>query len=381
MPENIVKFLKSKDYMMVNDNLGHGSFGKTVLLSDPFIDELFVAKKYEPEYPEIKEKFFSSFLQEIKILYKLNHPNIVRIYNYYAYAEQFTGYILMEYIDGETLGTYFENYDPLLTEGDPNSIFLQLISAFDYLEKNSVIHRDIREGNILINKGGIAKVIDFGLGKFLAPCDKLEDSLHSDVNRAGLDKLPKEYFKGEYSIQTDMFYLAELYKRLLNENKMLDAFLYRHILDKMLQEEAANRYGSFAAIIEEVSKKKLEVLEFSENDKKIYRDFAESLFGSISACIGERTYNDDPTTFKQKLQSILEHNLLEVDIQNLSDFIQTILTCNFKYFASRSISVNVVRQFYNWFERLNMLTQKLVLGNLVYKLSTIKIEPLVDIPF
>lgn len=381
MPENMVKFIKTKDYVMVNDNLGRGSFGKTVLLHDPYIDELFVAKKYEPEYPEIKEKFFSSFLQEIKILYKLNHPNIVRIYNYYAYEEQFTGYILMEYIDGETIGSFFENHDPWLYDGEHNSIFLQLISAFDFLEKSNVIHRDIREGNILIDKSGNVKVIDFGLGKFFSPCDKLEDSLHSDVNRAGLDKLPEEYFKGEYSIQTDMFYLAELYMRLLSTNNLLDDFLYRHILDKMLQEEAANRYSSFAEILKEVSKKKMEIQEFSENDKKIYRDFAEALYGSISVCIGERTFNDDPTTFKQKLQSLLGNNLLEEGIQKIPDFIQTVLTCNYKYYSNQCISVSAVRQFYNWFERLNLQTQKLVLSNLVYKLSTIKIEPEVDIPF
>jgi len=75
---------------MVNNELGEGSFGKTVLLQDPFINELFVAKKYEPEYGTIKETFYKNFLEEIKILYKLNHRNIVRIYNYYAYENNFT---------------------------------------------------------------------------------------------------------------------------------------------------------------------------------------------------------------------------------------------------------------------------------------------------
>ena len=102
---DVIPFVKQKDYIMVNNDLGGGSFGKTVLLQDPFIDELFVAKKYEPEYDGIKEQFYKNFLDEIKILYKLNHRNIVRIYNYYAYENIYTGYILMEYIDGENIGT------------------------------------------------------------------------------------------------------------------------------------------------------------------------------------------------------------------------------------------------------------------------------------
>ena len=52
-----------------------GSFGKTVLLQDPFTDELFVAKMYKPQYDSMKEKFFKNFIDEIKIMYKLYHPN------------------------------------------------------------------------------------------------------------------------------------------------------------------------------------------------------------------------------------------------------------------------------------------------------------------
>lgn len=46
---DIIEFVKQKDYIMVNNDLGGGSFGKTVVLKDPYIDELFVAKKYEPD--------------------------------------------------------------------------------------------------------------------------------------------------------------------------------------------------------------------------------------------------------------------------------------------------------------------------------------------
>ena len=81
---DIILFVRKKDFIMVNPNLGGGSFGKTVILKDPLIDELFVAKKYEPDYFDEDEKveFFNSFQQEIKIMYKLSHENIVRVFNY-----------------------------------------------------------------------------------------------------------------------------------------------------------------------------------------------------------------------------------------------------------------------------------------------------------
>ncbi|MEV6401326.1 protein kinase, partial [Streptomyces sp. NPDC051907] len=101
---DVVTFFREKDYIMVNNNLGSGAFGKTVVIRDSFIDELFVAKKYEPiiEDQIFKEKFFKSFLDEIKILFKLNHKNIVRIYNYYPFENVQTGYIIMEYIQGKS---------------------------------------------------------------------------------------------------------------------------------------------------------------------------------------------------------------------------------------------------------------------------------------
>ena len=111
MKENgdIVQFLRKKDYIMVKKDLGFGAFGKTVILKDPFIDELFVAKKYEPYFENTPKEFYDSFLQEIKIMHKLNHRNVVRIYNYYAYEEQHTGYILMEYIHGQTLDDHLRS--------------------------------------------------------------------------------------------------------------------------------------------------------------------------------------------------------------------------------------------------------------------------------
>ena len=51
---DITSFIKQKDYIMVNNDLGGGSFGKTVLLQDPFIDELFVAKNTSRNTRQLK---------------------------------------------------------------------------------------------------------------------------------------------------------------------------------------------------------------------------------------------------------------------------------------------------------------------------------------
>lgn len=69
-PEDIIPFIRSKDYKFIQ-NLGTGSFAKTVLIKDEIIDELYACKKYEPSVEikgeEEKKRYFNKFIEEIKI--------------------------------------------------------------------------------------------------------------------------------------------------------------------------------------------------------------------------------------------------------------------------------------------------------------------------
>ena len=141
----IIKFLKPKQFEFVK-KLKSGGTGKTLLMRDATIDELFVCKKYDPEQKEYEDEFYIRFIQEIKIMYCLYHNNIVRIYDYFLYPEYKTGYIIMEYIKGKNIEEFFETAD----EENINSVFIQIISAFLYLEQHNILHRDIKPGNIMI---------------------------------------------------------------------------------------------------------------------------------------------------------------------------------------------------------------------------------------
>lgn len=381
---DIVPFLKQKDYIMVNSSLGSGSFGKTVLLQDPFIDELFVAKKYEPEYEEDKERFYKNFLDEIKILYKLNHRNIVRIYNYYAYESIFTGYILMEYIEGKNIGDFISEYVCFLEDVSLNDVFSQLIDGFCCIEERGIVHRDIREGNILIDKTGIVKIIDFGIGKIFKDATVGKDSLVSEINRSGSDTLPQEYYEGVYTSQTDMFYLAELFSRLLKgaqEPDCLD-FSYQDILDKMMEKQAENRYATFADIKEAIGKHDFVNMDISDKDKNTYREFAGALYKSLSSFTDEQKFNYDTDIFKSKLEKSLRDNLFEDIIQKNADVISSVVSGAYRYDNSVCISCSAVRTFLEWFKASTSQSQKLILSNLISKLSTIKVlesEP--ELPF
>src|SRR4051812_22579916 len=98
--QRIIEFLRKKDFVF-KGALGRGACGETVLLYDDVIDETFVCKKYAPMQSQFKETLFANFVREIKLLHLLNHSNVVRVFNYYLYPNAFTGYILMEYVQGK----------------------------------------------------------------------------------------------------------------------------------------------------------------------------------------------------------------------------------------------------------------------------------------
>lgn len=384
---DMISFFKRKDYVMVNNDLGGGSFGKTVVLQDPYINELFVAKKYEPEYEDLREVFYKNFLDEIKILYKLNHPNVVRIFGYYPYEESYTGYILMEFIEGTDIGTYLKQYvdfdSIVLGKPSPDEIFVQLIDAFCYIEDNNIIHRDIREGNILIDSSGKAKVIDFGIGKVFDAAN-IQDSLATQINRAGSDTLPLEYYSGEYTSLTDMFYLAELINRLMAtaDHPESISFSYQEILDKMMRKHPNDRYPNFAAIKEAIEKHDFINLDISEGDKAIYQAFSHPLCFILNKYTSEPKFVTDTNEFILRIKKLLRNNMFEDYVQNNADFIGCIVLCAYNYRSNYEIPCEAIKNFLNWFENATKQSQELILANIISKLSTIHYEePEPDLPF
>ena len=112
----------------------------------------------------------------------------------------------MEYINGDNIEEYFEIAD----EENINSVFVQIINAFSYLEQHNILHRDVRATNIMIDETGQVKIIDFGFGKKLNL--KQEDNQASILLNWPVSKIPQEIYKEHYDIQTEIYYVGYLIK-------------------------------------------------------------------------------------------------------------------------------------------------------------------------
>jgi len=150
----------------VDSELGKGAMGAVYLGRDPKIDRTVAIKtlalSQEFEANELKE-VEGRFFHEAAAAGRLNHPNIVTIYD--AGEEHDLAYIAMEYLDGRPLSDYIRE-GKLLPIPTVLDIIAQVAGGLEYAAKQGVVHRDIKPGNIMYNdKSGVVKITDFGIAR------------------------------------------------------------------------------------------------------------------------------------------------------------------------------------------------------------------------
>lgn len=371
MKTKTIEFLRSKDFKFIR-NIGQGGTGKTILIKDEVINEQFVCKKYSPIYEEDKSKYFNYFIDEIKILFKLNHRNIVRVFNYYLYPDQLTGYILMEYIDGLNIVDYVsKNPDRL------NDIFSQVIEGFCNLEQNSILHRDIRPENILVNELGIVKIIDFGFGK------RLENSIDTEksVTLNWRYSVPKEFENKIYDFRSEVFFIGKLFEEILVE-KGIENFKYSSILSEMIKPEYDQRIPSFFEVSRKILGNTSEGVEFSEKEISIYRYFANKLTSLISTLDINTEYITDIDTVTMQLEQIYRNSMLEEQIQNPGALIKCLIIGGYSFRHENLVPVQCTNDFIKLLKSVSDDKRKIIINNLWNRLDSISRQDYAnDLPF
>ncbi|HEY0457849.1 MAG TPA: protein kinase [Pyrinomonadaceae bacterium] len=154
--------------------LGAGGMGEVYLAEDTKLTRK-VALKILPAGVEGERKRLNRFLQEARLAANLNHPHICTIYEIDATSE--TPFLAMELVEGETLAEKIRSGSPDLNE--ILEIASQIADALDEAHRQNIIHRDIKSSNVIINRRGQVKVLDFGLAKIIS-----EEVSEQDVTRA-----------------------------------------------------------------------------------------------------------------------------------------------------------------------------------------------------
>jgi serine/threonine protein kinase/tetratricopeptide (TPR) repeat protein len=162
-------------------------------------------------HPRLRSRLHS----ERHILATLDHPGIARLIDS-GELEDATPYLVMEYVDGESIDAYCDGRTLFLRERI--ELFIEVCAAVHYAHRNLVVHRDIKASNIHVTCTGTPKLLDFGIAKLLAPeslshtlpVTRLQERMLTPENAA-----PEQVLGRPITTATDVYALGVLLYQLL----------------------------------------------------------------------------------------------------------------------------------------------------------------------
>jgi serine/threonine-protein kinase len=151
----------------VLERLGGGGMGEVYRGMDHVLEREVAVKLLTEQSDEVNRRF----LLEAQSMARLNHPNIVAVYD--VGVDRDYSYIVLEYVRGRTLRDV-EGGE--LNIGAAIDFSIQLLEALRYAHERDVVHRDLKPSNVIVTDDDILKVMDFGLARRLSDVANLEQS-------------------------------------------------------------------------------------------------------------------------------------------------------------------------------------------------------------
>ncbi|MDQ1637170.1 MAG: eukaryotic-like serine/threonine-protein kinase [Pyrinomonadaceae bacterium] len=358
--DKTIEFVRKKD-LILKRQLGQGACGLTVLLYDSIIDEYFVCKKYSPINEALRETLFNNFVREIKLLHILNHPNVVRVFNYYLYPEQFAGYILMEFVEGTDIEEYLVKHPE-----DINEIFTSVIEGFTHLEKHSILHRDIRPQNILVTKTGLVKIIDFGFGKQVFDSEDFGKS----ITLNWWCEPPSEFRNHIYDYHTEVYFVGKLFEKIILESQ-IDHFKHKTLLGRMCASDPSNRVALFSAVRKEILSDRFLDIDFTDDELETYRHFSDSLHSVTSKIEENAKYRADLDDIQTKLEDCYKKVMLEQFLPDNSLIMECFINGSYYYKRNIPFYVENLKDFLNLFRACSREKRNIILSNLQTRLDSV----------
>lgn len=199
-----------KSTLVIGEEIAHGHFGRVHIGSDGIRDQLAVKVLHAlpQEHPERWIARKQGLLKEGVSLEKAKHRNIVEVHYLCEARDDDAIHLVMEFCSGGSLEPAYKNGP--ICDGTVLKIAREVCLGLAALHDRGMIHRDIKPGNILLDRHGVAKVSDFGF--------VTDDIVEGYAAGAGyLDHLAPEYFSDRVtSVRTDLWALGVTLYRLLH---------------------------------------------------------------------------------------------------------------------------------------------------------------------
>ncbi|MFZ4574482.1 MAG: serine/threonine protein kinase [Phycisphaerales bacterium] len=225
----------------VISKLGAGAMATVFKAKQLSLDRL-VAIKILPKKYSGNPQFIERFYAEGRAAAQLNHPNIVQAYDVGKAGDYH--YFVMEYVEGSTV------YDEIVknkrhTEDEALNIAIQIAEALDHAHAKGLIHRDVKPKNVMMTKGGVAKLADMGLARAISDKEAAEAEQGKAFGTPYY--ISPEQIRGELNIgpQADIYSLgATLYHMVTGtvpfDGKNPSAVMHKHLKAELAPPDHVN---------------------------------------------------------------------------------------------------------------------------------------------
>jgi hypothetical protein len=190
------------------EKIGEGGMGVVYKAVDVNLDRTVAIKALNTELSgnaELEQRFRT----EIKALANLNHTNLTTLYA--LFVESGRPLMVLEFIEGETFEQMVRRRGPIPSE-EAISLFRQALAGIGYAHRLGIVHRDIKPGNIMLNRQGVVKVMDCGVAKALSARGVAKSGAHIGTP---LYMSPEQFLNRGVDFRSDIYSLGvTLYEML-----------------------------------------------------------------------------------------------------------------------------------------------------------------------
>lgn len=222
--------LKNFNRYEIIEEIGRGGMGKVYKAYDPELERIVALKIILPQ-KNIKENHIERFLREAKATAKLQHPNIVTVYDI-GFQDKLP-FFTMDYIEGCSLKESIKKSS--FTTTQIANIMIKIGNAVSRAHENGIIHRDLKPANIMVGKDEL-KVMDFGLAKIVDSDKKLSCS---GAPIGTLQYMPPEQAEGMLEAideRSDVYGLGAILYELLTQRAPIEGEGYANTLYLVLKQ-------------------------------------------------------------------------------------------------------------------------------------------------
>ncbi|WP_438317474.1 Stk1 family PASTA domain-containing Ser/Thr kinase [Sporosarcina sp. FA9] len=266
--------------------IGGGGMSKVYLAHDVILDRDVAIKILNYDFAN-EEELKRRFMREALSATSLTHPHIVNIFDVGEEGE--LHYLVMEYIEGQTLKEYITSNGPMAPE-DAVPIMRQLVSAISNAHYNGIVHRDVKPQNILMDDEGNVKITDFGIAMALsATAHTKTNSVLGTVHYLS----PEQARGGMATKKSDIYSVGIVFYELLTGKLPFSGESAVSIALKHLQEETPSVRALFPEIPQSVENF---ILKATSKDAKNRYQSADEMNEDLMTILEPERVNEEKFT-------------------------------------------------------------------------------------